>query len=418
MGGREDLDFKFVDQKGLAQRNGNVTAHLAIFKKGDSYGAITPQGSADLLVSPDLLDGAKHISYLSESGELILDELYQTPLSILLDEGDVKPPLSEEALRGQLKDRLGQRAQVYPLKRLSELALGRAVYASAMILGVAFQKGRLPFSLQDMKIAFEGSMKKGELEKNWQAFELGRDLVENGVDETLSRFEEQKKKEHKNLLAQSLRESVGLFESSSKLIEKYENALSELKGSYSSLPEEHLAQYIHDILIYDRGVFLEKFLEDAEQLTQTYSEKDWPQMLRTLAKTYWVKDEVYVAHLMISPVQRFKDQERYQKLGSGHKKVRMNRPEFKLGSKSIEFEMNPRDWMLKLTRHQRWLRSLLPGWHEKEKTIARQVRSLLLSGPAENESSYEHLARLENIKGYRKVRYEKAKKKLGEQVQL
>ena len=39
MDGRSDLDFKFIDQKGLAQRNGNVTGRLSIFQKGKSYGA-------------------------------------------------------------------------------------------------------------------------------------------------------------------------------------------------------------------------------------------------------------------------------------------------------------------------------------------------------------------------------------------
>lgn len=412
MGGREDLDFKFVDQKGLAQRNGNVTAHLAIFKKGDSYGAITPHGSADLLVSPDLLDGSKHINFLSQSGELIIDERYQTPLSILLDEGDVRPPLSEKALREQLQDRLGDQAQIYPLKSLSELAIGRAVYASAMILGVAFQKGRLPFSLEDMRQAFEDCMKKGEMENNWLAFELGRSLVKDGSEKTLERFETQEKRNQEDLLRQSLRESAGVFESSSQLIDKYEKGVSELEKTFNTIPREYLGQYVHDLLLFDRGKNLDQFLSEAKSLITVYLEKDWARALRTLAKTYWIKDEVYVAHLMISPMQRLKDYERYQNLGRGFKKVRMNRPEFKLGNKTIEFEINPRDWMLKIARHQRWLRVFLPRWHVQEKEIAKKVRHEVLKGTTENEASYEHLVRLENIKGYRQVRYEKARQKL------
>ncbi len=40
MSGRTDVDFKFVDQKGLAQRNGNVTSHLALYKKGKSHAQV------------------------------------------------------------------------------------------------------------------------------------------------------------------------------------------------------------------------------------------------------------------------------------------------------------------------------------------------------------------------------------------
>lgn len=416
MGGRDDLDFKFVDQKGLAQRNGNVTAHLAIFKKGDSYGAITPQGSADLLVSPDLLDGSKHISFLSNSGRLILDEHYQTPLSIMLDEGDVRPPLSEKVLTQQLQDKLGQQAQIFPLKTLSELALGRAVYASAMILGVAFQEGRLPFSLEDMKKAFEGCMKKSELHNNWQSFELGRSLVQDGKEKTLARFKTSQGPSHEELLRQSLRESCTLFESASKLLEKYEQAVAQLSQYFPDLLKEHLAQYVHDLLIFDRGARLDSFIEQAKTLTETYLEKDWARALRTLAKTYWLKDEVYVAHIMISPVQRLKDREHYAALGRSFKKTRMNRPEFKILGKSIEFEMNPRDWMLKLVRHQRWTRAIFPGWHREEKIIAHKVRQQVVSGPETNESSYQHLVRLENIKGYRQVRFDKAKNKLSHEL--
>ena len=53
-----DIDFKFMDQKGLAQRNGRVTGHLSLHEKSISQSTVTPVGSADLLVSPDLLDAS------------------------------------------------------------------------------------------------------------------------------------------------------------------------------------------------------------------------------------------------------------------------------------------------------------------------------------------------------------------------
>ena len=33
MDGRNDLDFKFMDQKAFAQRNGRVTGHLSVYRK-------------------------------------------------------------------------------------------------------------------------------------------------------------------------------------------------------------------------------------------------------------------------------------------------------------------------------------------------------------------------------------------------
>src|SRR5690606_16259932 len=85
MGGRDDLEFKFMDQKGLAQRNGSVISHLAIYSKNKVHGPVVPVGTADLVVSPDLLEGARAIEYLGPSGIMIVDEEFQVPLSILLD---------------------------------------------------------------------------------------------------------------------------------------------------------------------------------------------------------------------------------------------------------------------------------------------------------------------------------------------
>ena len=124
--------------------------------------------------------------------------------------------------------------------------------------------------------------------------------------------------------------------------------------------------------------------------------------LRTLTKTYFIKDEVYVAHIMISPMRKIEDQNNYQDLGITYKKTFINRPSFDLGKKKIEFDFSPRPFMLKMMRHARFLRRLLPSWHKLEREIAVDIRSDLLSGV----KSFKELKALENVKGYREVRYE------------
>lgn len=406
MGGRMDCDFKFVDQKGLAQRNGNVTAHLAIYPKEKSYGAITPIGSADLLLSPDLLDGAKHLRFLSTNGELILDEKYQTPLTLLLDDAVEKAPLTEKQLRDQLEKQLLERQAILPLKKLSELALGKAVYASAMILGVAFQKGLLPFSLSDLKEAFSLCMKKEEEASNWQAFQLGRRLIVQGSEVVLGDYlTHESRFSHFELLKQSLKESCGLFDSQKDLMAKYEEHHATLVQLYPDLRSDDLAHYVHDLLVFDRGASWDEYLNGLKKIASFYSDRELKQIaVRTFTKTYVVKDEVFVAHLMISPMQRHRDQELYDHLGTKVVKKRMNRPQISLLGFQIEPDINPKDWMLRIVRHMRILRTLLPSWHQKEKEIALKTRRELLKGALDRAS----LKKCENIKGYRQVRYQKA----------
>ena len=164
MSGREDLDFKFVDQKGLAQRNGSVMSHVSIYPKSRSHGPMVPMNMADVVLSPDLLEGARATDYLSKNGILICDSHYQIPLSILLDRGIEKDVQTEEALRQSLKEKLGDRVIFAPMKKLAQAYLGRPVYASAMVLGLAFQKGLIPFNLKDMENAFKKATPKSEFD--------------------------------------------------------------------------------------------------------------------------------------------------------------------------------------------------------------------------------------------------------------
>lgn len=394
MGGRDDIDFKFVDQKGLAQRNGNVTSHLALFRAGKSHSQVTPLGGADVLLSPDLLDGAQHLSFLSKTGEAILDEKFQVPLSILLDKGVEKTPVNDEALSIKLKDLLGERLTLLPMKDVSEKVLGKNVYASAMILGAAFQKGLLPFEMKDLEAAFACTMKKQELENNLMAFKLGRELVGTG-----NRFLEKTAEPKSSLLKKSVTESA-LFRAS-VLCLRFDFAWDQLKTLLPDLNPEHLAQYVHDLLIFDRGINLSVFIKEAAILKSFYEGEELSVAVRTLAKTYFIKDEVFVAHQMISPLRVESDHKLYGDLGSSFRKVFINRPAFDIGKKKIEFDFSPRPWMLALMRHARFLRPLLPAWHKREREIAGEIRTTLLLQSMDLAS----LKKLENIKGYREIRY-------------
>lgn len=398
MGGRNDIDFKFVDQKGLAQRNGNVTSHLALYKMGKSHAQVTPLGGADLLLSPDLLDGSQHLAFVSKNGEVILDEKFQVPLSILLDRGVEKNPVNASVLSEKLKALLGSRLSLLPMKEVCETVLGKSVYASAMILGAAFQKGLLPFSENDLESAFARTMKKQELENNLLAFKLGRELVVSGNQHV-------RKAENETIavLKQSVSDS-SLFASAS-LSNLFDSKLIELKTIVSALDETHLAQYVHDLIIFDRGAKLDEFIAQVKKLANLYDPYSQADLLgmavRTLAKTYFIKDEIFVAHQMISPMRKAADAKLYGDLGSSFRKVFINRPSFDVNGKKIEFDFSPRPWMLSLMRHARFLRGLLTDWHKREREIAANIRS----GLVEKSLTYSELKKLENIKGYREVRY-------------
>ncbi|WP_084624091.1 thiamine pyrophosphate-dependent enzyme [Oceanospirillum beijerinckii] len=412
MNGLEGLDFKFMDQKGLAQRNGRVTGHLSIFSTAKSASAITPVGTADLVLSPDLLDGSAALPFLAPFGEALLDEEFQIPLSILLDYGEDNEVLTSEKLRKQLTDKLGDRVFLSPMKEVSHRQLGKGVYASAVLLGIAYQKGMLPFTEDNMKDAFRRSVPKAEYDNNWKAFELGRRVVVMGVEAFRNQFLPQQETSQFNLFRDSVRDSAGMKESADELAHIFDTGLARLKGLFPAIEEEHLANYVHDLVVYDRKKALDAFMADAEKLAQLYPAGDNQRIaLRVLVKTHWIKDEVFVAHLMVSPLKKARDEQAYKHLGTDFRIVHINRPEFELMDRRFAFEFSPKEWMLKAMRHQRWFRNSQAKVHEKEHQIAQRIRrELLETVPNETDDQRKALMRLDNIKGYRQVRYEKAEK--------
>jgi len=414
MNGRDDLDFKFMDQKGLAQRNGNVTGHLSIYKKGLSKGAVTPLHSADLLVSPDLLDASGQLHFLGSEGLALIDKKFQIPLSILLDNGEISATLTEEQLRSKLREQLADRVYLASMKDLCNDILGKSVYASAMILGIAFQSGRLPFTLENMQEAFKSAIKKGEYETNWLAFNLGRKVFLNGDQSVRDQYFKKTTSKYNQfaLYEMSIKESFLPWQNKDTFIEIFNNNFKRLVKIFPQIKESYLANYLHDLYIFNRGHEVAQFLQDALLIKENVSEDLHEMALRTLARTYWVKDEVYVAHLMMSPMQREIDRKSYSTLGRKFKKVFINRPGFDVLGKKIEFDISPKPWMLKTMRHLRILRLLLPAWHKREREINLNIRKSLMSKVQASELNYTYLKKLENIKGYRDIRYKKASEKL------
>ena len=64
--------------------------------------------------------------------------------------------------------------------------------------------------------------------------------------------------------------------------------------------------------------------------------------------------------------------------------------------------------MLKIMRHMRLIRVLLSDWHRRERKMAYAIREELLGSMTKlsSEERYQALSRLDNVKGYREVRYE------------
>lgn len=410
MNGVSGLGFRFVDQKGLAQRNGRVTGHLSVFPEGRAAGPITPRGSADLVLSPDLLDGSQAVEFLAPHGQAMLDRNFQVPLSVMLDRGEEGPAMTAETLRRELSTTLPGRVTFADTRALCQRIMGKSVYASAVLLGMAFQAGTLPFTVENMRDAFARSVPAAELDSNWQAFVLGRRLVHEGVDAVTTAFAGPAKPNDAVLLRESVAQSVPPFGRAGPLLRRFDDGVAVLARLYPEMPAGHHARYIHDLMVYDRGARLDAFLLEAGDLRSLYRDPECRRIaLRILARTYFIKDEIFVAHQLVSPVERARRENAYGGLGTGYRIRHLNRPRFELLGHKLELDLRPYPWMLRIVRHLRFLRALMPGVHRCDRVIAARIRQELLEViPATGGDTRKRLMRLDSIKGYRDVRYQRA----------
>jgi indolepyruvate ferredoxin oxidoreductase len=333
-------------------------------------------GGADVLVSPDLLDGSQHLGFVAKNGNVILDASFQMPLSILLDKGELKDPIDEITLQKKLQLLLADRLSIYPLKEISEKYLGKSVYASTMILGVAYQKGFIPFSIDELLKAINNCMPKTEIENNLEAFHIGRLMVFEP-----DQFKDSNKAELKNLILfkDSIREAHWFNDYENDFVENIKKLKEKFKEKFKEkvVEEEFLANYIHDLYIYDGGIKISEYFDAVDKLNELY--KDEINLLKIalkiLTKTFFIKDEIFIAHQMIGPVRRENDLTRYKTLGTHFSKTFINRPSFDLTKTFVlEFDFSPKKWMLKIMRQCRFLRHVLPYWHKKEREINFAIR--------------------------------------------
>jgi indolepyruvate ferredoxin oxidoreductase len=406
----DKIDFKFIEQKGLAQRNGAVTGHLVLFKKGMPASSITAEGSADLVVSPDLLEGLRSVKFLNkEKGSLVLDSKYQTPMSLLLSEENDSLNIQENTKK--VKNILKEKIHFISAKDKAFEAFKNPVYAPSIILGKIYQMGLLPFEKEDIQSSFQDVVPKNVLKNNLEAFEIGRKLFDKKEEET-----ESVELISDDLFTQSLKEG---FFYNKKPLERFHKYKDYYKNLKSSLEPEYWKTFIHDIIIFDGGINLEKFTKevliiDSEvNLLGGVKDHDYKQLISFLAKTYFIKDEVFIAHALTSIISRKKDEEFYKNIAKSFKKKHINRPEFTFFGIHFSFDIKTRRWMLNIMKHSRFLRKVLIGWHKKEKIISEKIKFEIINNIIKINDKTDQSKRIKeiaSIKGFRNVRYQKALK--------
>ena len=162
-----------LDVTGLAQKNGPVASHVRVAENPDAiFGARIGAGGADLVLAcdPVVATNAEHLPLLAPHASVVLNT-HVTPTFEFATNADLD--LSSEPMLAAARAMCSD-GNVLPVdaNALARALLGDAVYANMFLLGVAFQRGRLPVSERALLRAIE--LNGREVAKNQRALDWGR----------------------------------------------------------------------------------------------------------------------------------------------------------------------------------------------------------------------------------------------------
>jgi len=158
-------DVKESEVHGMAQRGGSVDCHVRFSDK--VYSPLIEKGTADYIVSFELLEIMRKLDYLSPEGTLIVNKFQVNPAPVetgaMEYPGDLEEWLDKNAKKVQVVETDGILKEIKSRKALNIVMLG-------------ILSNHLEFSEDQWQNAIKSLVKEKFVEMNLQAFSLGRSL--------------------------------------------------------------------------------------------------------------------------------------------------------------------------------------------------------------------------------------------------
>ncbi|CAN5207976.1 indolepyruvate ferredoxin oxidoreductase family protein [soil metagenome] len=160
---------------GLSQKNGAVQSQVRIGPADAVHSGRIPPGGADLVLACDLAAAAAADALsLLHAGSVVVGNRDFTPTSAFVRNGAID--LGFEAARRTIASAAGI-VDLVEAEALAVRRVGAAQAANVVLLGYAWQTGRIPLSLSAMRRAIEAGPGKAA---NLQAFQWGRAVALEG----------------------------------------------------------------------------------------------------------------------------------------------------------------------------------------------------------------------------------------------
>jgi indolepyruvate ferredoxin oxidoreductase beta subunit len=152
---------------GMSQRFGSVIAYVRFGE--DVYGAMVPEGKADVIMAFEPVEALRYINYLKEGGLVIANSKPIPPVQVSM--GLAKYPSMEE-IRNIIENEFKAKLIAFDAEELA-IKAGHAITTNTVLIGALTQTPEFPLSAEHVKEVIRLSVPPKAVEVNMKAFDLG-----------------------------------------------------------------------------------------------------------------------------------------------------------------------------------------------------------------------------------------------------
>ena len=167
-----DIPVVTLEQHGLAQRSGSISAHVRI---GEAYSPMVPHGAADLIIAMEAMEALRYIEYLKLGGSIVMSSRLLHPVIETNTIVARRRENLEYITLEQVKDKLLQVTEDIHIVDAGTLAMeaGNPRTENIVLLGVASKLEGFPLTKEQLMEAVKSIVPERTIQENINGFELG-----------------------------------------------------------------------------------------------------------------------------------------------------------------------------------------------------------------------------------------------------
>ena len=152
---------------GMSQRFGSVIAYVRFGE--NVYGAMVPEGKADVILSFEPVEALRYINYLKKGGLVFTNARPIPPVQVSM--GLASYPSLEE-IKKVVEEDFGGKFMAFDAEKLA-MEAGNIITTNVVLIGALTQTPGFPLSAEHVREVIKVSVPKKAVDVNMRAFDLG-----------------------------------------------------------------------------------------------------------------------------------------------------------------------------------------------------------------------------------------------------